>query len=276
MQRRAFLGALAAAARGAAPPVKIGHREASMKMIGDPRVFEVASRIPGLLGVELQIVSGDHKLWPKETLKVYKRAANRWGMQIPSLSSPFGRGSAMNKPNAGEFLRKAIPCAEFLGSSVILVPFFRDNCPSMSDESQYGPVVETLKQLGPVAADAGVILGLENSLDPADNAKLVDLVGHPNVRMYFDLDNGEFYGHKGKVIPGIKLLGRDRICQVHVKNEERLIEEPGRIDWRAAFRELKSIRYDGWIVLESRHTTEQQLIDSTTRNIQFIRKELSS
>jgi sugar phosphate isomerase/epimerase len=276
LSRRTLLQSLAAAAAvGAAPPVKIGHREASMRLIGDLRVFEVASRIPGLLGVELQVASGDHTLWSRDILRRYKREAHKWGMQIPSLSSPFGKGTQLMKPGAEEAIRKAIAAAEFLGSSVLLVPSFRDNCPDLAKPEQVGPVVEMMKRLGPAAADSGVVLGLENSLNPSDNAKLVDMVAHPNVRMYFDLDNGEFYGHKGQIVPGVKVVGRERIAQVHVKNEERLIEEPGRIDWRAAFRELKAIGYDGWYVLESRHTTEQQIVDSTTRNIQFIKQQLS-
>ncbi len=245
-----------------------------MKLIGDVRVFEVASRIPGLLGVELQVVSGNHDLWSRDIQRRYKREANKWGMQIPSLSSPFGRGAQLMKPGAEEAIRKAIVAAEFFGSSVILVPSFRENCPDIAKPGQVGPVVEMMKRLGPVAAEAGVALGLENSLNPADNAKLIDMIAHPNVRMYFDLDNGEFYGHKNQVVPGIKLVGRERIAQVHVKNEDRLIEQPGSVDWRAAFRELKAIGYDGWYVLESRHTSEQQVVDATTRNIRFIKDQL--
>jgi len=274
--RRSLLQAAAAAlAAGATPPIKIGHREASMKLVGDLRVFEVASRIPGLQGVELQVVSGEHTLWPKETLIRYKREASRWGLRIPSLAGPFSRGVQLMKPGAEEMIRKAIACGEFLGASVLLVPSFRDNCPDLEKPEQVGPVVEMMKRLGPVAADAGVTIGLENSLSPAGNARLTDLIAHPGVRIYYDLDNGEFYGHKGLIEAGVKVIGRERICQIHVKNEERLIEEPGRIDWRKAFREIKAIGYDGWFVLESRHTTEAQVIESTARNLRFMREQLS-
>lgn len=270
------MGGLAAAgAGGALPPVKIGHREASMKLVGDPRVFEVASRIPGLQGVELQVVSGAHDLWSRETLRVYKREANRWGLAIPSLAGPFGRGVQLMKPGAEEQIRKALAACEFLGASVLLVPSFRSNCPDPAKAEEIGPVIELFQRLAPVAAASGVVLGWENSLSPAANAKIIDLVGHAAVRVYFDLDNGEFYEHKGEIVPGIRLLGRDRICQVHVKNEDKAIEDPGRIDWRAAFRELKAIGYDRWYVLESRHSGENQVIDSTTRNIRFMREQLT-
>jgi len=41
------------------------------------------------------------------------------------------------------------------------------------------------------------------------------------------------YGHGDQAIPGVKLLGEERICMVHVKNGKKLLEEPGLIDWAA-------------------------------------------
>jgi sugar phosphate isomerase/epimerase len=102
------------------------------------------------------------------------------------------------------------------------------------------------------------------------------LIGEPNVLVYYDLDNMEFYGHKGLAVPGIELLGRERICQIHVKNEERLIEQPGRVDWRAAFRALQRIGYTGWYVLESGHPTREHLLRTTETNISFMRSELAA
>jgi len=280
VHRRRFLQSvgspLLAPCFAAAPPVKIGHREASMRMVGDPRVFEVVRMIPGLNGVELQIVSGKHNLLSRQTLIRYKSEAHRWGIHIPSLAGPFPPGVSVRSTDAGAHLTKAIECAAFLGASVVLVPFFRDNCPDMSKSEEYSPVVAMLREVAPRAAGSGVTLGLENSLNPAGNAQLCDLVAHPGVRIYFDLDNGEFYGHHGQIVPGIRLLGKERICQVHIKNEDRLIENEGRIPWRKALAELAAIGYDGWYVLESRHSSQQQCIDATTHNIRFIRQVLKS
>jgi len=257
-------------------PLKLGHRAASMKMVGDFNICQVARQIPGLMGVELQIAAGEPNLWDLDAVRRYKREAYNSGIQIPSLSGVWGKDvSIKSSPVAGVQLLKAIRAAELIGSSAILVAFFRDRCPNMGDESSYGPVVQLLKAAAPRARDAGVVLGLENSLSPADNVKLVDLVAEPNVKVYYDVHNMAFYGHGAEALPGIKLLGKDRICQVHVKNEERLIEDDGSIDWRAAFDAFKAIGYEGWYVFESRHSSRQQLISSTTRNIEFVREQLS-
>jgi sugar phosphate isomerase/epimerase len=275
LDRRAFLATLAAPALASEVPLKFGHRAASLKMVGDFDVVRTAARVPGLSGIELQVAQGEPNLWDLDAVRRYKSEGYRWGIAFPSLSGIWGKGvSIRHSPVAGVQLLKSIRAAEMLGSSVILVAFFRDNCPSMDDEAEYGPVVELLRQAAPYARDAGVILGLENSLSPADNNKLVDMIADPAVKVYYDLDNCEYYQHTGQAVPGVELMGKERICQVHVKNEERLIEAPGRVDWRAAFAALKRIGYEGWYVFESRHSSTEQMIEATTRNIAFVREQL--
>ena len=264
----------ATSAGGQRLPLRIGHRAASMKMVGNFDVFKLARRIPGLDGVELQIAHGQPNLRDFDAVRRYKLEAHRWGMKIPSLAGVWDRGvSIRHSPVAGINLLQSIRAAEMLGASVILVAFFRDNAPDMNDEASYGPVVELLRGAAPRAAEAGVVMGLENSLSPADNKKLADLVAHPSVKIYCDMYNFSYYGHAGTLVSGIKLLGNDRICQVHVKNGKRLIEEPDQIkDWQALFAALNEIGYEGWYVFESQHSGNAQLISSTTKNIEYMRK----
>ncbi len=290
LSRRTFLAASGALAGGAglAPafaqgsgmaaqspeeiPLKIGHRAANMKMVGNFDVFKVARRISGLLGVELQAAAGKPNLFDLDAVRRYKKEANRWGMIIPSVAGVWVKGGSIRSPLAGIDLMQSIRASELLGASVILVAFFAENAPNMNDESSYGPVVELLQRSAPFAADVGVTLGMENSLSPADNLKLVDLINRGNVKVYYDVHNVAHYGHAAEAIPGIALLGKQRICQVHVKNEDRLIAEPGLIDWAAAFAAFNAIEYEGWYFFETSHTSEAQMIESTEKNIDFLKK----
>jgi len=157
---------------------------------------------------------------------------------------------------------------------VILVAFFKEDAPDMTREASFGPMVANLRKTAPAAADAGVVLGLENSLSPADNRKLVDLVGHPAVKVYYDLHNMAFYGHGDQAVPGVKLLGRERLGMVHVKNGKQLIEEPGPVDWAAAFAAFGEIGYDGWFIYETAHDNLQDCIADTERNNAFLQKHI--
>jgi L-ribulose-5-phosphate 3-epimerase len=279
MQRRQLIfSSLAAALSGAsgkaaAQPLKIGHRQANMVDKPGPAVFDLARKIPGLSGVELQVYFKGSTLCDHETLLGYKRAAERTGLKIPSIAGVWPPGaSIMQRDSAEDNLRKAIKAAESLQASVILVAFFEENCPKMGDEKSYGPIVALFQKVSQAAADAGTTLGTETSLTPADNKKLVDLVGRPSVKVYYDLDNVERFGHKGQSVPGLIVLGKSRICQIHLKNEDRLLEEPGRVDWAAALKTMKKIGYNGWFVFESSHSGPEQCIAATRKNIEFIKR----
>jgi len=288
MNRRAFLKssvAMAVAALGvdraahsatadtqSRLPLKIGIRAASMKMAGNIEVIKTAASIPGIMGVELQVTVGKPNLRDWDTVRRYKREADRWAMRIPSLAGVWDAGVHISSPKAAENIRLCIRAAELLGSNTLLLAFFQKNAPDMTRRESYGPIVAMLKEVAPRAADAGVVLGLENSLSPADNAKLVDLVGHPAVGVYYDPHNMATYGHGDQAIAGIKLLGKDRLCAVHLKNGDKLLEEPGPIDWAAAFRAFNEIGYEGWYVYESSHTDIADCIEATKKNNAFVRQ----
>jgi sugar phosphate isomerase/epimerase len=274
MLRREFvLSSFAAALSAGAAPLKIGHRQASMDVKPGPDVFDVGKRIPGLSGVELQCHFKGTTLWDRETLEAYKSGAKKAGLEIPSLAGVWTGGVSILKTGpAEEQLRKSIQAAEAIGARVILVAFFKQNCPNMEDEASYGPVAALLQKVAPMASGAGITLGLETSLSPAHDAKLVDLVKHPAVKVYFDAFNCEDFGHKGEAVGGYAKLGRARIAQVHAKNGNRLLEEPGPVDWKAALAALRKTGYSGWIVFESAHDGSDQCVEATKKNIEFIRR----
>lgn len=280
--RREWLG-MAAAGLAATPipskaaepqriPLKIAHRASNMRLVGSFEIFKVVRQMPGLAGVELQSGLGTPNLHDLQAVRRYKEEANRWGLLVPSLAGVWQQGKSIRSPEARGDLEHAIRAAELLGSRVILVAAYKEDCPDLSKESSYGPVVALLSAAAVQAADAGVVLGIETSLDPQGHAKLVDMVGSPAVKVYYDVHNMASYGHSEQAISGIAMLGKHRICQVHVKNQARLIEEPGLIDWAAAFRAFNEIGYEGWYAFETQHKDRQQMLDATERNIAFLQK----
>ena len=234
-----------------------------------PAVFDLARRIHGLAGVELQVYFKGSTLCDQETLHAYRRAAERTGLVIPSLAGVWPPEASLLQLTAGENVHQAIRAAASLGSTTILVACFERNCPKMDDEHSYGPVVAMLQKVSGEARDAGVTIAMETSLAPVDDRKLIDLVDRPNVQVYYDLDNVERYNHTNEAVPGIALL-KSRIRQVHLKNEKRLLEESGRVNWAEAVKALAAIRYSGWFVFETGHSGPEQCIEATEKNIEFV------
>lgn len=116
-------------------------------------------------------------------------------------------GTLLDAGPCEQSLRKTIRAGEILGANVVLVPGFRETCSKMDDEASYGPVVQLLKILAPVAEDAGIVLGLELSLTTDEYVNLLGLVSHPAVRAYWDATGTERMVHNSEGIKGIEVLG---------------------------------------------------------------------
>jgi L-ribulose-5-phosphate 3-epimerase len=253
-----------------------------------PYVYELAASIPGLSGVEVQTVRSN--LWDRETVLAYKKEANRWGMRTCSMGGSLHEGGTILDPVPAELsIRKTIQSGEILGASVVLVPGLNEGCPRMDDEASYGPAVELLKRLAPVAQNAGITLGLEMSLGLADYKRFIELVAHPAVRAYWDATGTDHMGHPGDGMKGLEVLGSS-ICQMHLKNGRKLMEdrhllemhpkhpEAGRtmsIDWTKALPIIKASGFEGWFAFETPHASPEACVEDTKKNIAFVMKYLS-
>ncbi|HKE21447.1 MAG TPA: sugar phosphate isomerase/epimerase family protein [Bryobacteraceae bacterium] len=280
MNRRQFvfasLAAAGAAARrsAAAPLLEFGHRQANMEVPPGPGVFDLGKQI-GLNGVELQVFFKGTTLWDKDTLAGYKSASERTGLPVPSVAGIWPPGAGLPQPTAEEHIRKSIQVAEALHAKTILIACFDANCPKMDEEKSYGPVVTLLAKVAGQAQDAGVVLAMETSNSPPEDKKLIDLVNRPSVRVYYDLFNVEHYKHTNEAVPGIAVL-KNRIRQVHLKNEDKLLDERGPVDWAAAVKGLAAIDYRGWFVFETAHHSQQEVVEATQKNIRFVRDHFAA
>src|SRR5665213_545506 len=285
MDRREFLftslafSTTALAAPPQRPPLRFGHRQANMVTAPGQDIFDVASKIPGLSGVELQMIwkgqdLSDDLAQKDSPAAIYKQLSERTSIAVPSIAGIWKPGEKIfDLPVAEKAITNAIRTCEFFGAKTILIALYSANCPDMSDEKSFVPVVTLLQKLGPRASDAGVSLGLETSLTPTDENKLLGLIDRPALRTYYDITNEEDY-HPGVGVRGIEILG-PRIVQCHLKNQDRLLTElPSRVDWVAAFKAFKKIHYHGWYVFETKHASPERCIADTEANIAFVRSQL--
>jgi L-ribulose-5-phosphate 3-epimerase len=291
MNRRQFLRTSLSAAAiasiqawAARAPIKLAHREGNMLRQSSPSVYELAASIPGLSGIEVQTVRS--KLWDRATALTYKKESSRWKIRTISMGGTFPEGVSILAPGpAEEAIRKSIQSGELLGASVALIgAFHSDGCPNMNDEASYGPSIQLLKKMAPVAENAGIVLGMEMSLGLEDYQKFIDLVGHPACRPYWDATGTDHMGHPGDGIKGIEVLG-NTICQMHLKNGSPLMEErhllskhprspvPERvmsIEWTKALPLAKKVGFEGWFAFETQHASPEACVEETNKNIAFV------
>jgi sugar phosphate isomerase/epimerase len=129
------------------------------------------------------------------------------------------------------------------------------------------PRVLLLPFFGPEAGRAGITLGIENTLSAEDNARLLERAGSHSIGVYYDVGNSTNMG--GFDAPKeIRWLGRNRICQIHLKDEGYLGE--GKVDFPEVLRAIREIGFRGFANLET--TSPSGSVEGDVRhNLAYLR-----
>jgi sugar phosphate isomerase/epimerase len=110
-------------------------------------------------------------------------------------------------------------------------------------------VVARLKEVAPLAEKAGVILGLESELPAEEQIKLLNEVGSPAIKIYYNFANALQHGRD--LIHELRLLGKDRICQIHCTNEDGfLLQDDPKVNMPKIKQALDEMGWSGWLVIE--------------------------
>ena len=161
-----------------------------------------------------------------------------------------------------DYVKQSIRFAEEVGSTLFSGPIYSAvgkarMIPDDERKQQWDWCVANLKELGKVASDAGVTLGIEplnrfetDMITLAEHAlKLIDDVDHPAYKVHIDTFHANI---EEKSIPNaIRLVGKGRLGHFHACENDRGIPGTGHQDWFGIRDALNEIDYDGPVVIES-------------------------
>ena len=249
----AALGRVARAADpvAAQPGFRIFACDWTLQKLCNPDAFELAARI-GLDGVQVDFGR------PKEgeaTLPLFNEAqqdrivaaAEKHRVVISSLAMGALNNIPYKSDRATEqWVLDSVKVMTRLKQKVTLLAFFGKG-DLVEDEAGVTEVIRRLKQLAPRAEAAGVVYGIESWLKAAELERILDAVNSPAIRVYYDVGNmhkvGEDYG------AAIRRLGRERICEVHLKDYDDLYGK-GSINFPVLRSALDASGYRGWLGIE--------------------------
>ena len=266
------------AAKAAAPGIRVGICDWSLG-IRDPAAFDVAKTV-GLDGVEISPARAATTLSyaAPAVQKQYRAKMAATGLAVASLATTLTNSYPIaTDPRAAGWLTQTIDATAALGAKVILLAFFgRGDLLTGGKEGQPGPrklnrkvvdaAVAKLKAAAPRAKAKGVILGLENWLSAKQNLEVLDAVGHPSVRIYYDIANSTRAGYD---VPAEIRMLKDRICQFHFKDNKGPFDS-GNPKMGPIVDAVKAIGYRGWIILERSFGRDRNAYFKG--NAQFVRK----
>ncbi len=254
-------------------PLRIGMTDWNLGKRGDISKIALARQI-GLDGIQVSLIfpadDTPHLREPK-TQAAFKQAALENGIQICSLAigSPGkSRLPLHTNPAAAILLVEAVEVARNIGTTNILLPILGDSHIHMDNQQEVDTFVAMMKEVARYAANAGVVVALEDWISADDNIKLLDAIGSDYVGVYYDARNIKSRVHDPYGEPA--RLGR-RINQVHVKNGDKLMRDRDIMDWPRLAQEYYDIGYRGLYVLETDSPTKD-LIADTRANIEYVRQ----
>lgn len=276
LTRRAAVRSLAAiglSARlifGAKEKLRIGVTDWNLNLGADPAAVPLASKL-GFDGVQVsfgrKLVDNKMPADNPEVIARYLELSQQYKIPIDGTCVDRLHDNGLkNDPLAPKWVSDSIRLTNALHTKVLLLPFFGKRALLTTAEMDY--VGDALRELAPEAEKADVILGIEDTISAENNVRIMERSGSKNVLVYYDVGNSTVAGFD--VLKEIRWLGKDRICQFHLKDNPHYLGE-GNIQFAPIIRAIRDIGFSGYANLET-DAHPDMLEADMRRNLLYIRE----
>jgi len=194
-------------------------------------------------------VTFDSKLKDPAERRKFLDEAKKYNLDICSIAmSGFYAQSFAERPTAPRMVKDCIDTMQAMNVKIAFLPL--GNPGDLIKHPELRPaIIERLRWAGTLAGDAGVVIGIETALDAAGDVKLLEDIGLPAIRIYFNFSNVLQNGrdlHKE-----LRILGKDRICQIHCTDQDGVwLQNDPKIDVPKVKKTLDEMGWSGWLVIE--------------------------
>jgi D-psicose/D-tagatose/L-ribulose 3-epimerase len=213
----------------------------------------------GFDGIEFSVF--DPKNLPAAAIR---RELERVGLEATAVSIVptglhLGSSDAGARARTREHIAMAIQQTAEAGGKLLSGPMYSPvgymtGVRRTADEWKWA--VEGWQTLAPLAADAGVEIGIEplNRFETyflntaADGAKFCDAVGHPSIGLLFDTFHANI---EEKTVGDALRSAAPHLKHLHTCENDRGTPGTGHVAWPEFFTAVRSIGYDGWMTIES-------------------------
>ncbi len=280
LTRRRLLKSAAASAlagrvlRAAPPAFKVGVTDWNLRLGAKPDAIALAKKL-NFDGVQVSFgrrLEGDKlPLDNPELITQYRKLSAEHRIPLDGTCvDRLHENGLKSDPLAVKWVRDSIRITKDLGVQVLLLPMFGKWAILAPAERDY--VGDALRDLGPEAEKAGVILGLEDTISAEDNVRIMERSRSKAVLVYYDVGNSTRNGFD--VVKEIRWLGKSRICQIHLKDNPGYMGE-GKIDFVEVVKAIRDIGYTGYANLETDTKQGSTVEADMQRNLSYIRGVIS-
>jgi sugar phosphate isomerase/epimerase len=276
LTRRRFLTALAASslafrvAFAGREKLRIGVTDWNLELGADTQAVPLAAQL-GFDGVQIsfgrKIVDDKMPVDNPEVVARYLQLSKQYGVPIDGTCVDRLHDNGLKSDKlAPKWVLDSIRLTKELHSKVLLVPFFGKW--ALTNQAEMDYTGDALRDLAPEAEKAGVILGIEDTISAQDNWRMIERARSKNVLVYYDVGNSTEAGFD--VVKEIRWLGKDRICQFHLKDNPNYLGE-GKIEFGPVMHTIRDSGFSGYANLET-DAHPQTLEADMRRNLMYIRR----
>ncbi len=273
--RREFLGSAVAATFcsrmdfAKEEKLRIGVTDWNLNLGASPEAVPLAAKLH-FDGVQMsfgrKLVDGKMPTDNPEVIARYLNLSKQYKIPIDGTCvDKLHDNGLKSDPLGPKWVLDSIRLTKALDTKVLLLPFFGHW--ALETKGEMDHVGDVLRDLGPEASKAGVILGLEDTISAEDNVRIMERSRSASVLVYYDVGNSTQAGFD--VVKEIRWLGKDRICQFHLKDNPHYLGE-GNIQFAPIMRAIRDIGFSGYANLET-DAPSKQLEADMRKNLAYVR-----
>jgi len=213
----------------------------------------------GFDGVELPMFEFDVNQYRKIGAELNRIGLASTAVTVcPPEQNPISPDAAIRQA-ALERLKQAIDCCAAAGSTLLCGPLHSalgtfSGAGRTPDE--WNRAKDVLSEAGDHAKASGVTLVVEYLnrfecyfLNSAEDAgQFCRELAHPNVKTMYDTFHANI--EEKSITQAVKACA-DQLVHVHISENDRSTPGDGGVNWDESFRALKSVNYDGWLMIEA-------------------------
>lgn len=217
-------------------------------------VFERTHQI-GADGIELDMGGlGNRPTWDNKMLnpierKIFLDKLKEYDLEFSSVAmSGFYAQPFYKRESLERLIDDCINTMNLIGVKTAFLPLGVEGDLNKYPERREA-IVERLQMAGKKAEAAGVVIGIETSLDASEEIALLEEIASPAIKIYYNFQNPLEAGRD--LYKELQLLGKDRICQIHCTDTDGVwLENNTRLDMLKVKKTLDEMDWSGWLVIE--------------------------
>jgi sugar phosphate isomerase/epimerase len=191
----------------------------------------------------------DNRLLIDSVRQQFLDKAKELHLEIPSLAmTGYYAQSFCQREQFIQSIRDCITTMKLMDVKIAFLPL-GIQCDLVKKPELRDSVVSRLKLAGKMAEDAGVVIGIESSLDAKGEKKLLKDVNSPAIKSYFNFSNAIKNGRD--LNKELRTLGKKYIIQIHCTDDDGvLLQNDTKLDMKKVKKTLDKMHWSGWLVIE--------------------------